>query len=143
MKVFKLHTVKSTYEDLRRNDVVITTYGTVASEMTRLDKYMKDAGGVPKDSGAVSEKFPLLGPRSLWYRIIVDEAQCIKNAKTKGAKALYQLKSEYRWCLTGTPMMNNVSELSSLITFLRIKPYCAADRFHRVSLTTPNFVSWS
>lgn len=129
--------MKSGYEDLRVFDVVITTYGTVASEMTRLEEYMKSETSGPKDGITVSQKFPLLGPRSLWYRVIVDEAQCIKNAKTKNAKAVHQLKSEYRWCLTGTPMMNNVSELSSLITFLRIEPYCAPDKFKRVCLKTP------
>lgn len=128
--------MKAPYEELRKNDVVITTYGTVASEMNRLELYMKSETSGQKDGTTVSRRFPLLGPLSLWYRVIVDEAQCIKNAKTKNAKSVHQLKSEYRWCLTGTPLMNNVSELASLLTFLRIEPYCAADRFKRVCMKT-------
>jgi SNF2 family DNA or RNA helicase len=33
------------------------------------------------------------------------------------------LKSVYRLCMTGTPMMNNVTELYALIRFCRIKPF--------------------
>lgn len=100
--------------------------------MNKLENYMKGEDSGPKDDTTVSGKFPLLGPKSLWYRVIIDEAQCIKNPKTKNAKAAHRLKSEFRWCLSGTPMMNNVFELSSLVTFLRIEPYCAADQFKQV-----------
>jgi SNF2 family DNA or RNA helicase len=77
--------------------------------------------------------FPLLGPKSLFYRIILDEAQCIKNKNTKASKAVCHLKALYRFCLTGTPMMNNVGELYSLIHFLRIRPYNEYTRFQDVS----------
>lgn len=47
------------------------------------------------------------------------------------AKAACSVKSLYRFCLTGTPMMNNVGELYSLIHFLRIKPYNEYPRFQQ------------
>jgi SNF2 family DNA or RNA helicase len=70
---------------------------------------------------------------TLSFSVILDEAQCIKNRATMGAKGAKMLTAKYRLCLTGTPMMNNVSELHSLIEFLRIKPYCDAQRFNQVS----------
>lgn len=53
-----------------------------------------------------------------WSGIILDEAQNIKNSQTKQAKAAYELESEYRLALTGTPVENNVGDLWSLMHFL-------------------------
>jgi SNF2 family DNA or RNA helicase len=36
-----------------------------------------------------------------WHRIVLDEAQNIKNRTTKSAKACIDLPGKYRWCLTG------------------------------------------
>lgn len=93
------------YKDLRKYDVVITTYQTLTSE--------HDNGGNVKSA--------LFGVN--WYRIILDEAHSIKNRNAKATKAACALNAEYRWCLTGTPLQNNLDELQSLIHFLRIKPY--------------------
>lgn len=71
-----------------------------------------------------SEKCALISEDAKWFRVILDEAQCIKNVNTQTAKAACHLKAKFRFCMTGTPMMNNVDELYSLIKFLRIKPYC-------------------
>ncbi|KAG6811355.1 hypothetical protein H0H92_007820 [Tricholoma furcatifolium] len=65
-----------------------------------------------------------------WYRVVLDEAHNIKNEKTKGAKACCELEAKFRWCLTGTPMQNNVNELYSLLKFLRIKPYNNLQKFN-------------
>lgn len=52
----------------------------------------------------------------------IDEAQYIKNRATRSAISCTELSAQKRWCLTGTPMQNNVDELYSLFRFLRIKP---------------------
>jgi SNF2 family DNA or RNA helicase len=103
LKVLVHHGPSRTTSDkkLIANDVVITTYQTLMSE---------------NDSGACF--------RVKWYRVILDEAHSIKNPKAKSTQACYGLDSIYRWCLTGTPMQNNLDELQSLVRFLRIKPYC-------------------
>ncbi|KAI1080108.1 SNF2 family N-terminal domain-containing protein [Whalleya microplaca] len=133
LSVLMLHGKKYNYEQIRNHDVVLTTYGTLSSEYKRMDKYIRDAktGGWHVDNADLNRNFPLLGPDCIFYRVFLDEAQYIKTATTLAAKATSSLRAEYRWLLTGTPMMNNVSELASLIHFLRIKPYCDPNVFKK------------
>jgi len=54
-----------------------------------------------------------IGPDSKWYRVILDEAQCIKNKSTATAKGAYLLQAQYRFvsrhsitfCICGRPML--------------------------------------
>lgn len=97
------------YQDLRKYDIVVTTYQILVSEH----------GSSSEDPDGLQ-----VGCFGLhWYRVILDEAHTVKNRNAKATKACYALRAEYRWCLTGTPMQNNLDEIQSLIKFLRIKPY--------------------
>lgn len=58
-----------------------------------------------------------------WFRIILDEAHMIKDRSTSTCKAVFNLVSLNKWCLTGTPLQNRVGELYSQIRFLRIDPH--------------------
>ncbi|OTA03458.1 hypothetical protein A9Z42_0039410 [Trichoderma parareesei] len=93
-------------KDLKQYDVVITTYQILVSE------HGKSQG---------DDQMGCFGVH--WWRVILDEAHTIKNRNAKATKACYALRSEYRWCLSGTPMQNNLEELQSLVRFLRIRPY--------------------
>ncbi|PHH59939.1 hypothetical protein CDD82_2371 [Ophiocordyceps australis] len=97
------------FKDLARYDVVITTYPTLVSEHARSHKTQE---------GLMAGCFGLR-----WWRVVLDEAHTIKNRNARSTQACYALKSEYRWCLSGTPMQNNLDELQSLVGFLRIGPY--------------------
>lgn len=50
--------------------------------------------------------------------VILDEAQYIKNQRTKNAMSVKQLQSTYRLALTGTPIENSLAELWSIFDFL-------------------------
>lgn len=49
---------------------------------------------------------------------VLDEGHIIKNAQSKLAKAVKQIRANHRLILTGTPIQNNVVELWSLFDFL-------------------------
>ena len=76
----------------QRADLVMTTYGMV----TRLDRLRQRA----------------------WNLVILDEAQAIKNAGTRQARAVKELKAQARFALTGTPVENRAGDLWSIFDFL-------------------------
>ena len=50
--------------------------------------------------------------------IVLDEAQRIKNWKTRRAQSVKRLQSEYALVLTGTPLENRLEELHSIVEFV-------------------------
>jgi superfamily II DNA or RNA helicase len=50
--------------------------------------------------------------------VILDEAQRIKNWKTRTAQAVKRLQSKYAIVLTGTPLENRLEELHSIVEFV-------------------------
>ncbi|KAI9848321.1 MAG: hypothetical protein M1837_000585 [Sclerophora amabilis] len=133
LSTYLLHGSKrnASWSTLCVHDVVLTTFGTLASEYKKMEGWAMRKRANPGISPTEAPNMPLLSEKSKWYRVIIDEAQCIKNRNTKSALGACALKSHTRFCLTGTPMMNNVSELHSLIEFLRIKPYNELKRFNQ------------
>jgi non-specific serine/threonine protein kinase len=52
-----------------------------------------------------------------WHRIVVDEAQAIKNAATRQATAVRSLPAQHRIAVTGTPVENRLADLWSIMEF--------------------------
>jgi hypothetical protein len=46
-----------------------------------------------------------------WGTLVLDEAQFIKNSRSKTALAIHELQAEWKIALTGTPMENHLGEL--------------------------------
>lgn len=63
--------------------------------------------------------------------VILDEAQRIKNWKTKTARNLKGLRSPYAFVLTGTPLENRIDELYSLVEFIDPTLFGSLFRFNR------------
>ena len=53
-----------------------------------------------------------------WNRIILDEAHYIRNSKGTINKGVNNIVAQYRWCLTGTPIQNYISDIISLLVFI-------------------------
>ncbi|RKN50965.1 DEAD/DEAH box helicase [Micromonospora endolithica] len=73
-------------------DLVLTTYSVAARDAV-------DLAGVD------------------WHRVVVDEAQAIKNASTRQAEAVRALPARHRIAVTGTPVENRLADLWSIMQF--------------------------
>lgn len=79
--------------DLKDIDLVITSYGTLIRDQERF--------------------------ASLEFRCVIgDEAQHIKNRRTRNAKAIASLSAAGRFLLTGTPVENSIQDLISMLDFI-------------------------
>lgn len=53
-----------------------------------------------------------------WHRVVLDEAQQIKNPKAAQTKAVLSIPAKHRLALTGTPVENRLMDLWSIFQFL-------------------------
>ncbi|KAF6253953.1 SNF2 family N-terminal domain-containing protein [Scenedesmus sp. NREL 46B-D3] len=80
-------------------------------------------GGGGRGGGAATAASGGLLFQVMWHRVVLDEAQSIKNATTLAAHAAWSLHARHRWCLSGTPIQNSVDDLFSYFKFLRYEPF--------------------
>ncbi|KAK3691977.1 SNF2 family N-terminal domain-containing protein [Podospora appendiculata] len=106
-------------------DLIITSYGVVLSEFNQIAS--KNGGDKSTSRGIFSLNF---------FRVILDEAHNIKNRQAKTARACYEIAAEHRWVLTGTPIVNRLEDLFSLVRFLRVEPWNNYS-FWRTFITVP------
>ncbi|CAN7083272.1 unnamed protein product [Brassica oleracea var. botrytis] len=146
--------------ELAKYDVVMTTYAIVSNEVPKKalkdddendEKYADDHGlasgfmskkrknvlGAPKKSKKRGKKNaddsdPDCGALAKvgWFRVVLDEAQTIKNHRTQVARACCGLRAKRRWCLSGTPIQNTIDDLYSYFRFLRYDPYAVYKSFY-------------
>ncbi len=78
--------------EIAHADVVITTYGTAVRDIEALETHR-------------------------WDRLVLDEAQAIKNHTNETAQQLRRLDARTRLALTGTPIENGLGDLWSILDF--------------------------
>ena len=74
-------------------DLIITTYGTLRTDIAELTNFEFDY-------------------------VMLDESQAIKNADSQSAKAARLLRARHRLAISGTPIENHLGELWSIMEFL-------------------------
>ncbi len=84
---------KNIKELLSKHNIVMSTYGTVRSDIERFT------------------------PVEFDY-VVLDESQNIKNPLSQIAKSVTQLQAKNRLCLSGTPLQNNTFDIYSQMNFL-------------------------
>ncbi|KAI3817046.1 hypothetical protein L1987_10833 [Smallanthus sonchifolius] len=139
--------------ELARYDVVLTTYAIVAKEVLAKvfdeedqrngDRYGLNSAFANKKRKGISGKKKKgkkgIGGSAIdssgtlakvsWHRVILDEAQMIKNSRTQMSKSCCGLRAKKRWCLSGTPIQDNIDELFSYFRFLKCEPYSSYKSF--------------
>jgi SNF2 family DNA or RNA helicase len=55
-----------------------------------------------------------------WNRIVLDEAHKIRNGDGQIARCARKLSSDIRWAVTGTPLVNSLKDVVSLLAFLGV-----------------------
>ncbi|KIJ66394.1 hypothetical protein HYDPIDRAFT_109414 [Hydnomerulius pinastri MD-312] len=100
--------------------VVITSYGVLASEHSKLQKLNGQSSVYQVE----------------WMRVILDEAHHCKSRTSKTARAAYALRARRRWAVTGTPIVNKLEDLHSLLKFLDFAPWSSYS-FFRSFITLP------
>ncbi|KAF2467496.1 uncharacterized protein BDR25DRAFT_374811 [Lindgomyces ingoldianus] len=99
LKCSKYHGAsKASETEILDSDIVLTTYATLITDSSRNS----------------------ILHRIHWFRIIIDEAHSIRHQQTKQFRAVVALSAKYRWCLTGTPIQNELNDLGALVRFLRV-----------------------
>ena len=63
------------------------------------------------------------------YRVILEEAYEVHNTSNQSFKAVHFLQAQKRWVITGTPFMNDYTDLQFLLKFLRVKPWVSDHLF--------------
>jgi non-specific serine/threonine protein kinase len=79
-------------ETIDSHDVTVTTYGVVRNDIDTLQNIT-------------------------FHRVVLDEAQKIKNTDAKRTQAIRAVSAHHRFALTGTPVENRLSELWSIMEF--------------------------
>lgn len=105
-------------------ELIITSYGVVLSEFNQIASRNGDRAS---SRGLFSLNF---------FRVILDEAHNIKNRQSKTARACYEIAAKHRWVLTGTPIVNRLEDLFSLVRFLGVEPWNNFS-FWRTFITVP------
>lgn len=67
-----------------------------------------------------------------WSRVILDEAQAVKNSGSRQTRAVKELRADARVALTGTPVENRLSDLWSIFDFLNPGLLGSAKDFSRL-----------
>lgn len=69
---------------------------------------------------------------------MLDESHNVKDASSQQSKACSALESSRRWCVTGTPIAHNMSDLSGQAKFLRLDNVLSLPKLKLMKQTTPH-----
>ena len=99
---------------LRQFDIIVTTYGIVASDSSFGRRKARING--------IRDYVPPLEQIN-FHRIIFDESHTAKNTNTSLFKGCCKLKGRYKWCVTGTPIAMDPFDLYGQLRLIDNEEY--------------------
>ena len=66
-----------------------------------------------------------------WARVVIDEAQNLKNARTNAAKAIRRIPATQRLALTGTPVENRLADLWAVMDLVNPGVLGSSEKFRQ------------
>jgi SNF2 family DNA or RNA helicase len=96
----------------------VVHHGTQRAKDTKDFKLACRENDLVITSFALARKDAKLLSEIKWHRIVLDEAQNIKNPKADLTKSILKLAATHRLALTGTPIENRLLDLWSIFNFL-------------------------
>ena len=106
---------------LESADIVLTTYHMVAKSYPKAIVPSNLVTAAQKDAWwqqHYSENRGILHTIP-FYRVVLDEAQAIKNHKGHTSLACRAIDARHHWAITGTPILNTIREFYPYFKFLR------------------------
>ena len=104
-------------------DVIITSYGIAASELTlgnnRAKRMIDKTPWLYK--GRYAPEYQSLLNRLHWHRVILDESHVIRTMNSIQCRAAYELVGDRVWMLTGTVVNTSLMDLKGQCKFLDMK----------------------
>ena len=144
LKVYKFYKENRniTPEQLCDYDFVVTNYHTLLADFSEFQvKSSMMSHLLSEHQQNLDREVPRRGSNILqqiyWHRIVLDEGHMIRNANTMFAKACFNLEANYRWVLTGTPIVNGVKDMESYYRFLRLEPFFSNSNLFEKKLVKP------
>ncbi|KAF2816286.1 uncharacterized protein BDZ99DRAFT_433386 [Mytilinidion resinicola] len=104
------------------HDIILTTYTDVMKSYPKTEPPIEILDPEDKQAWWVNEWEEKRGPlhRMRFLRVVLDEAQAIKNHTGRTSIACRGLMADHKWALSGTPVMNGITELYPYFKFLNV-----------------------
>ncbi|KAF3929378.1 hypothetical protein ABW19_dt0203594 [Dactylella cylindrospora] len=104
LKVYTYHgDAKKAKINIAEYNVVVTSYHTLLLDYAENAKVQKK--GLFKHT---------------WRRMVLDEGHIVRNPSARISLACAAVTARSRWVLSGTPIVNNLTDLYSIVKFLRV-----------------------
>ncbi|KAK3112221.1 hypothetical protein LTR53_011737 [Teratosphaeriaceae sp. CCFEE 6253] len=126
-------------EAMEKADIVLTTYADVRKSYPKAEVPAQLVTAKQKEEWWEGVYNSERGDfhRVDWLRVVLDEAQAIKNHTSNTSLACRALQAKHYWAISGTPIQNTIAEFYPYFNFIR-EPHAGSHRLFKENFCTPD-----